>query len=121
MTALIVGGDYIKPLEKIIAERGLSKVEHWTGRKPGDLKRRVPKGTRVVVLLYDYLSHSLARKVRQEADRLGLPVLYCRRSMGEFCAKLDEMLEAGGGVTVCDAGPTGCDSCPLNGKARKQR
>lgn len=121
MTALIVGGDYIRPLEKIIAERGLLNVEHWTGRKPGDLKRRVPKGTRVVVLLYDYLSHSLARKVRQDADRLGLPVLYCRRSMGEFCAKLDEMLETGGVGTGCGAGRAGCGSCPLNGKPRKQR
>ena len=44
MTALIVGGDYIKPLEKIIADRGVMKVEHWTGRKAGDLKKVMPKG-----------------------------------------------------------------------------
>ncbi|TLN03251.1 DUF2325 domain-containing protein, partial [bacterium] len=70
MTALIVGGDYIKPLEKLIADRGVSKVEHWPGRKPGDLKKNVPKGTSLVVLLYDYLSHGLAKKVRNDADRL---------------------------------------------------
>lgn len=120
MTALIVGGDYIKPLEKIIADRGVAKVEHWTGRKPGDLKKSVPKGTRLVVLLYDYLSHSLAKKVRNDADRLGLPVIYCRRSMGEFCSKLDELLEAGGSAVKCTAGPELCDSCPLNGKSRKR-
>ncbi len=114
MTTLIVGGDYIKPLEKIIADRGLSRIEHWTGRKAGDLKKSVPKGTRLVVLLYDYLNHGLAKKVRNDADRLGLPVIYCRRSMVEFCAKLDDLLESGVTGVKCGGGREVCGSCPLN-------
>lgn len=99
MTALVVGGDYIRQLEKIFVERGVRRVEHWTGRKPGDLRKTVPKDTSLVVLLCDYLSHSLAKKVKSDAGRLGLPVLYCRRSLGQFSEKLDELLESGAVVT----------------------
>ena len=116
MTALIVGGDYIKPLEKVIADRGLRRVEHWTGRKKGDMKRTVPADTRVVVLLCDYLCHSLAKKVRGDAERLGLPVIYCRRSVGEFCEKLDRLLDSGAVYLGSDSAPDCCGSCPLGKK-----
>ena len=94
MTALIVGGDYIKPLEKVISDRGVRRIEHWSGRKKSDLKKIVPADTRLVILLCDYICHSLAKKVRSDAERLGLPVIYCRRSVGEFCEKLDQFLPA---------------------------
>jgi len=111
MTALIVGGDYIKQLEKIITDRGVRRIEHWTGRKTGDLRRTVPKGTGLVVLLCDYLSHSLARKIKTDAERLGVPVLYCRRSLGQFSEKFDELLESG--AVVVGGGPEGacCGLC----------
>jgi hypothetical protein len=118
MTALIVGGDYIKPIEKIITDRGVRNIEHWTGRKVGDLKKTVPRDTRFVVLLLDYLNHGLAKKVRGDADRLGLPVIYCRRSLGQFCEKLDEALEAGCLVLNGTAAGSCCHDCPLNGSKR---
>ncbi len=120
MTALIVGGDYIKPIEKIITDRGLAKVRHWTGRKTGDLKRTVPKDTKIVVLLLDYLNHGLAKKVRGDADRLGLPVIYCRRSLGQFCEKLDEALENGCLVLDGTSNVLRCKDCPLNGRNRRE-
>jgi len=113
MSALIVGGDYIKPIEKIINERGLGKIQHWTGRKKGDLKRTVPVDTRLVVLLCDYLCHSLAKKVRSDAERLGLPVIYCRRSVGEFCEKLDKLLDSGAVYLADESFLNCCGSCPL--------
>lgn len=118
MTALIIGGDYIRPLEKVISDRGLDTIEHWTGRKSGDLKRTVPKDTRLVVLLLDYLSHSMARKIKGDADRLGVPVIYCRRSLGQLCAKLDELLGAGVPGVACGATPGSCEVCPRNGTSR---
>ncbi len=96
MTAVIVGGDYIKQIEKVFAGKGVTRVEHWTGRKNGDLRKTLPCDTCLVVLLCDYLSHSLAKKVRDDAERLGHPVIYCRRSLGQFCRKLDDFIENGG-------------------------
>ncbi len=111
MTALIVGGDYIKPIERIFAGKGVTRVEHWTGRKTGDLRKTLPKDTMLVVLLCDYLSHSLARKVREDADRMGLPILYCRRSLGQFCQKLNDFIDSGGFVTATEDDLAFCRTC----------
>jgi hypothetical protein len=89
-TALIVGADYIEPLKKTMEEMGNFRVEHWTGRKSGDLRRSIPKNVDLCIVLCDYVSHGLVRKVREEAKALGLPVLYCRRSLGEVREKLRE-------------------------------
>lgn len=89
-TALIVGADYIEPLKKTMEEMGNFRVEHWTGRKSGDLRRSIPKNVDLCIVLCDYVSHGLVRKVREDAKSLGLPVLYCRRSLGEVREKLRE-------------------------------
>ena len=89
-TALIVGADYIEPLKKTMEEMGNFQVEHWTGRKSGDLRRSIPKNVDLCIVLCDYVSHGLVRKVREDAKALGLPVLYCRRSLGEVREKLRE-------------------------------
>jgi len=96
MTALVVGGDYIRPIEKAIAGKGVKRIEHWDGRKKGYTRKTLPKDTGLVVLLCDYISHSLAKKVREDAEREGLPVIYCRRSLGQFCRKLDDIINNGG-------------------------
>jgi hypothetical protein len=111
MTALIVGGDYINPLRKIITGKGVRRIEHWDGRKPGDLRKIVPKDTRLVVLLCDYLNHCLAKKVREDAERLGLPVIYCRRSLGDFCEKLDACIESGVFAITAEANLAACKKC----------
>jgi hypothetical protein len=89
-TALIVGADYIEPLKKTMEEMGNFRVEHWTGRKSGDLRRSIPKNVDLCIVLCDYVSHGLVRKVREDAKTLGLPVLYCRRSLGEVREKIRE-------------------------------
>ncbi len=35
-TVLIVGGDQIDGLKKIVSEYGHHDIEHWSGRKAGD-------------------------------------------------------------------------------------
>jgi hypothetical protein len=115
MTALIVGGDYIKPIKKIIAGKGVRRIEHWDGRKPSDLRKTFPKGTRLVVLLCDYLNHNLAKKVREDAERLGLQVIYCRRSLGQFCEKLDDFIENGGFSITTEDDLTCCRNCTVRG------
>ncbi|HTP65279.1 MAG TPA: DUF2325 domain-containing protein [Geobacteraceae bacterium] len=105
MTALIVGGDYVESIRKAIAERGMERIEHWNGRKPGDLRKTLPKGTKLIVVLYDYLSHSMLRKVNGDAAGSGIPIIHCRRGLGQVCSKLDEMDFCRKDCTSCTAGP----------------
>jgi hypothetical protein len=46
-------------------------------------------------------------------------VIYCRRSLGEFCEKLDVLLETGVLASGCHAGLDFCGSCPLNKNGTK--
>ena len=91
MTTLIVGGDYIESIRKAFFARGVERIEHWDGRRPGDLRKTLPKGTELIVILYDYLSHRMLRKINADAANSGIPVIHCRRSLGQLCRKLDEM------------------------------
>ena len=104
MTALIVGGDHIESLRKAIAARGVERVEHWNGRKPRDLRKTLPKSTELVIVLYDSLSHRMLKKVNADISDSGIPVIHCRRSLGQLCRRLDEMDlsgEGGKGCTLC--------------------
>jgi hypothetical protein len=95
MTELMVGGDYIDSLKKTLAARGLREVEHWDGRKSGDLKRMIPRRTDVVVMLVDYVNHRLAGQVQAQAVRRGIPVIFSRHSTREVSRKLAELEDAG--------------------------
>lgn len=84
MSALIVGGDRVhairEELEKASPTPGSLRIEHWPGRKPGYSRRSISSGTRVIVFVCRHLSHSLMLHVRRQADDLGVPVVYLRRS-----------------------------------------
>ena len=75
---LIVGGDSAEAFRQRTTGR-ISRVEHWSGRKHRDLVRTIPKATEAVVVVLDRVSHALAKRVRGEASRRGLPVYFLKR------------------------------------------
>ena len=104
MTALIVGGDHVESIRKAMSARGMARIEHWNGRKSRDLRRTLPKETKLIVLLYDYLSHPMVRKVNSDAADKGITIIHCRRSLGQLCRKLDES-------GICGRDRSGCELC----------
>ncbi len=79
MSILVVGGDSAEVFRQR-AGGGHGCVEHWSGRKSRDLTKSIPKETEAVVVVLDRVSHALARKVRTEATRRGLPVFFQKRA-----------------------------------------
>ena len=79
MAILVVGGDSVGAITERAYAGGHGCVEHWSGRKTRDLMRSIPKDTEAVVLVLDRVNHTLARKVRTEASRRGLPVFFQKR------------------------------------------
>ena len=79
MAILVVGGDSVSAITERAYAGGHGCVEHWSGRKTRDLMRSIPKDTEAVVLVLDRVNHTLARKVRTEATRRGLPVFFQKR------------------------------------------
>lgn len=78
MAILVVGGDSAEIFRRRAAEARIH-VEHWTGRKPRDLVRSIPKATDAVVVVLDRVNHALAKRVGREASRRGLPVYFRKR------------------------------------------
>jgi hypothetical protein len=95
MTALIVGADHVEPIRQEIVRLagsiGISRTEHWSGRKTGDVKRAVPGGTRLIVVMCDRISHPLLSSVRKQAEKLRVPVIFCRHSIIDMREKLSRL------------------------------
>ncbi len=88
MSVLIVGGDQVESLKRQVIAHGHSHVEHWSGRKKGFLKRSLSSNTQLIVMVCDYVSHSLAISLKNKASRKGIPLIYCRHSAHELQHKL---------------------------------
>jgi hypothetical protein len=92
MTALVVGGDYIEALRRELLAHGLKRVEHWDGRSSRFTKRTIPGSARLVVILCDYVNHSVANALKQQANKNGIPLVFCRRSSHELRQKLEGLM-----------------------------
>lgn len=90
MSALIVGGDRVAPYRSYLQQRGFVSVLHWNGRKNSECHRRIPGDIELILVLVDQVSHGLARKVRRQANELGVPLLFSRRSRGQLENALGE-------------------------------
>lgn len=80
MAALVVGGDNIESLREELHAQGIQQVMHWTGRKYGEKHNLIPRNVELVVVLVNYVNHSLSSRVKKDAKRLKLPVINSRNS-----------------------------------------
>ena len=69
MSVLILGGDRIDPIRKILMELGVSDIIHWTARnqKNGRKKDKViPLKVNMVLMLTNFLNHNAMKHYRSE-------------------------------------------------------
>ena len=91
MKALIVGADRVEPIREALQSSGyagITRTEHWSGRKVVDVRRAVSDDTRLIVVICDRINHKLLDHVRKQAAKLGAPTLYARHSLIEIRDKL---------------------------------
>ncbi|WP_035383514.1 DUF2325 domain-containing protein [Ferriphaselus sp. R-1] len=88
MTALIVGGDNVDGIKDELVAHGMRKVRHWSGRKHGDKNHVIPLDVELIVVLVNYVNHSLSVKVKKEAKRLRVPVIYSKNSRHSLAARV---------------------------------
>lgn len=84
MAVLIVGGDNIESIKDELHAHGIRKITHWNGRKHGDKNNVIPHNVKLVVVLVNFVNHSLSCKVKKEAKRLDLRVIYSKNSRHSF-------------------------------------
>ena len=102
ISAVIVGADRLGNIPNLLREHNIAITHHISGRDPSHQKKtlQLPTGTQIVILLTDFLGHNVMKTFRNAAQRSGVKVVACRRSV---CA-MQQALEQCGlcGLARCD-------------------
>ncbi len=81
MCALIIGGDRVNALTKVLENLGITKTNHWNARnKSGTCKKTIPQETECIIMLTSFLNHSVMKYFKNEAKKRNLPVICSRHS-----------------------------------------
>ncbi len=88
--ALIVGGDQITSIKQELKKFGITDINHWSGRKVGDSKKVIPHNTKLIVLITDWISHQFTHKIKQDAAKRGLEIIYTPNGTAALRARLKQ-------------------------------
>ncbi len=84
MSILILGGDKIDPIRKLLMTLGVDDIIHWTARNQKNGRKKdkpIPSGVDMVVMLTNFLNHNAMKHYRSEAKAKGLPIVYGKRNI----------------------------------------
>lgn len=83
LSALIVGADRLGNIPDVLKVHNIRVSQHISGRDPSHQKKTLslPSGTDLVILLTDFLGHNVMKTFRAAAEKAGVRVLACRRSV----------------------------------------
>lgn len=84
MNIVIYGGDRLGKIPLLLNNHGIKLVKHVTGRKQSDLNTDIPSRVSAVLVLTDYLSHSMLTGVKTTAKRRGIKTIFAKRSWPEI-------------------------------------
>lgn len=81
--AVIVGADRLGNIPRLLKGHNISVRQHISGREPVHQKKspQLPSGTDLLILLTDFLGHNVMKTFRMAAQRSGVRVVACRRSV----------------------------------------
>lgn len=81
--ALVVGADSLGNIPGLLQNFNIAIEHHVSGRASAHQKKtlQLPSGTELVILLTDFLGHNVMKRFRAAAQRSGVRVLACRRSV----------------------------------------
>ncbi|CAG0954351.1 hypothetical protein MTYP_00372 [Methylophilaceae bacterium] len=90
-TALIVGGDQIDGIKQVLGNYGITRINHWSGRKVGDGKKVIPHDTQLIVLVTDWISHNFMQKIKQSAAKNKVRIVYTPNGPAALQSRLERM------------------------------
>jgi len=83
VNAVVVGADRLGNIPDLLKGHNIAIRQHISGRDPAHQKKtlQLPSGTELLILLTDFLGHNVMKTFRAAAQRAGIRVLACRRSV----------------------------------------
>jgi Uncharacterized protein conserved in bacteria len=102
VSAVVVGADRLGNIPDLLKGHNIAITHHISGRDPAHQKKtlQLPSGTELLILLTDFLGHNVMKAFRQAAQRSGVRVVACRRSV---CSMQQALQNCG----LCGAGAGG--------------
>lgn len=80
MSVLVIGGDRIEPIRKKLISYGFNDIEHITGRKKNEKKMDISYNTDLVVVLTDFIGHTLSKNIKNKVKEKDVKVVFAKRS-----------------------------------------
>lgn len=92
MNALLVGADRLGNIPEVLDQFGIRIAAHVSGRERTQQRRTasLPTGVEMVILFTDFLGHNVMHRFREAAEREGVDVVCCRRSVCALQQALDK-------------------------------
>ncbi|MYN13435.1 DUF2325 domain-containing protein [Pusillimonas sp. TS35] len=109
VSAVVVGADRLGNIPELLRVHNIAIRHHISGRDPSHQKKtlQLPSGTELLILLTDFLGHNVMKTFRAAAQRAGIRVLACRRSV---CSMKQALNQCGY-----------CESCQVSVNAQVSR
>jgi len=101
VSAVVVGADRLGNIPELLKGHNIAIRHHISGRDPSHQKKtlQLPSGTQLLILLTDFLGHNVMKTFRAAAQRAGIRVLACRRSV----CSMKQALNQCGYCEACDS------------------
>jgi hypothetical protein len=92
VSAVVVGADRLGNIPDLLKGHNIAIRHHISGRDPSHQKKtlQLPSGTELLILLTDFLGHNVMKTFRAAAQKSGIRVLACRRSVCSMKQALDQ-------------------------------
>ena len=92
VNAVVVGADRLGNIPDLLKNYNISILQHVSGRHCAHQKKspQLPSGADLLILLTDFLGHNVMKTFRAAAQRSGVRVLACRRSVCCMKQALDQ-------------------------------
>lgn len=92
ISAVIVGADRLGNIPNLLKSHNIKIKQHISGRDSAHQKKALslPSGTELLILLTDFLGHNVMKAFRAAAQRSGVRIVACRRSVCSVQAALTQ-------------------------------
>ncbi|AOM83706.1 putative diverged CheY-domain [Salisediminibacterium beveridgei] len=77
---MVIGGDQLGNIPDKLKALGFDDVLHISGRKTQMVKRDIPEGVDLILVLTDFINHNIAKKIKAKASKQNIPICYSKRS-----------------------------------------
>jgi len=94
MSILLIGGDKVSNITKLLISLGVTKTTHWDSRKNSTSHKKIPANTDAVIMLVDFLKHNSMSYFKKSAKKQNIPLICTRRGASSVELEFTKFMEA---------------------------